>query len=57
VYKAETGFGAAEFLHWHQEEMDFLSTAKRKEPDELTLKVSYVDALENFFAIRYILLS
>jgi hypothetical protein len=53
VYKAKTGFGAAEFERWHQEEMDFLSTAKRKEPDELTLKVSYVEALENFFAIGF----
>src|SRR5579863_1893533 len=52
VYESETGFGAAHFLRWHQEEMTFLSTAKRKEPDELTLKVSYVEALENFFAIR-----
>ena len=53
VYKAEMGFGAAEFLRWHQEEMDFLSSAKRKEPDELALKVSYVEALENFFAIGF----
>ena len=55
AYKAKTGFGAAEFLRWHQEEMDFLSTAKRKEPDELALKVSYVNALETFFTIRYVL--
>ena len=55
AYKAETGFGTAEFLRWHQEEMDFLSTAKRKEPDELALKVSYVNALETFFTIRYVL--
>lgn len=52
VYEAEIGFSATYFLYWHQEEMTFLFTAKRKEPDELMLKVSYVKALKNFFAIR-----
>ena len=46
------GFGAAEFLQWHQEEVAFLSVAKRKEPEEITLKVSYVEALEKYHAIE-----
>ena len=53
MYEAETGFGVPAFQRWHREEMDFLSTATRKEPDGLTLKVSYVEALENFFAIGF----
>jgi hypothetical protein len=46
TFKASTGFAAADFLHWHKEETAFLSVAKWKEPAEITVKVSYVDALE-----------
>jgi len=52
VFEGSTGFGAADFLRWHQEEMTFLSMAKRKEPEEVTLKVSYVEAMEKVFAIQ-----
>jgi hypothetical protein len=52
IFLASTGFGVADFLRWHQEETAFLSTAKRKEPDEVTLKVSYVEAMEKVFAIE-----
>lgn len=48
-FEASTSFTAADFLRWHQEETAFLSTAKRKEPAETTLKVSYVEALEKVF--------
>jgi hypothetical protein len=41
-----------DFLRWHREEISFLSIAKRKEPDETSLKVSYVEALEKVFAIE-----
>jgi hypothetical protein len=53
VYKARTGFGADDFRCWHEEEMHFLSVAKKKESEQLTLKVSYVEALENFYAIGF----
>ena len=46
TFKALTGFAAADFLRWHKEETAFLSVAKWKEPAEITVKVSYVDALE-----------
>ena len=52
MFKALTGFAAADFLHWHQEETMFLSVAKRKEPGEITLKVSYVDALQKLFTLE-----
>jgi hypothetical protein len=55
VYKAQTGFGADDFRRWHEEEMDFLSIAKKKESDRLALKVSYVEAMENFYAIGFFL--
>lgn len=48
-FEASTSFTAADFLRWHQEETAFLSAAKRKEPAETTLKVSYVEALEKVF--------
>lgn len=41
-----------DFLRWHKEETTFLSVAKRKEPEEITVKVSYVEALEKLFAIE-----
>ena len=50
IYETSTKFCAKDFLHWHEEETAFLSVAKRKEPGELTLKVSYVEALEKYFA-------
>jgi hypothetical protein len=46
------GFSAVDFLHWHQEEVVFLSTAKQKELEEIMLKVSYVEALETVFSIE-----
>jgi hypothetical protein len=54
IFEASTNFrvGAADFLRWHEEEMAFLSTAKRKEPDEVTLKFSYVEAMEKVFSIE-----
>jgi hypothetical protein len=52
LFEACTRFGAADFLRWHQEEMTFLSTARRKEPEEITLKVSYVEALEKVYSIE-----
>ena len=51
-FEASTGFTAADFIRWHQEESTFLSLARRKEPEEMTLKVSYVEALEKFFMIE-----
>ena len=36
--------------------MAFLSTAKRKEPDEVTLKVSYVEAMEKVVSIEKVFL-
>jgi hypothetical protein len=51
-FEMSMGFGAVDFLCWHQEEVAFLSTAKRKEPEEITLKVSYVEALETVFSIE-----
>jgi hypothetical protein len=51
-FEMSMGFGAVDFLRWHQEEVVFLSAAKRKEPEEITLKVSYVEALENVFSIE-----
>ncbi len=44
--------GSTDFLHWHEEEMAFLSSAKQKEPDEVVLKVSYVEAMEKVLAIE-----
>jgi hypothetical protein len=32
--------------------MAFLSTAKRKEPDEVILKVSYIEAMEKVLGIE-----
>jgi hypothetical protein len=52
TFKYSTGFTTADFLRWHKEETTFLSVAKRKEPDEITLKVSYVDALEKLFTLE-----
>ena len=52
TFEASTGFAAADFLRWHQEETTFLSVAKKKEPAEITLKVSYVDALEKLFTLE-----
>jgi hypothetical protein len=53
-FEASTHFTAADFLLWHAEETTFLSLAKRKEPEETTLKVSYVEALEKVFMVEYI---
>ena len=52
VFEYQTGFGAPDFLNWHQEETAFLSVAKRKEPEEMTLKVSYVEAMEKLYKIE-----
>ncbi len=54
IFEASTNFrvGGADFLRWHEEEMAFLSTAKQKEPDGVTLKVSYVEAMEKVLAIE-----
>jgi hypothetical protein len=52
VFEAKTTFTTADFLRWHEEETKFLAVAKRKEPEELTLKTSYVEAMENYFAIE-----
>jgi len=52
TFKALTGFAAADFLHWHQEETKFLSIAKWKEPEGITLKVSYVDTLQRLFILE-----
>jgi len=45
-------FSAADFLCWHKEEATFLSVAKRKEPSVPSLKVSYVEAMEDLFEIQ-----
>jgi hypothetical protein len=52
IFKFQTSFSAADFRRWHEEETEFLSLAKRKEPGELTLKVSYVEAMQNYIAIE-----
>jgi len=52
MFETSTKFSATDFLRWHKEETAFLSVAKRKEPDVLAMKVSYVEALENLFAIQ-----
>jgi len=52
IYETSTKFSATDFLRWHKEETAFLSVAKRKEPDVLTMKVSYVEAMEDLFAIQ-----
>jgi hypothetical protein len=52
VFEYQTGFAAPDFLNWHQEETAFLSVAKRKEPEEMTLKVSYVEAMEKLYKIE-----
>ena len=52
TFKALTGFAAADFLRWHQEETTFLSVAKRKEPEGTTLKVLYVEALQKLFTLE-----
>ena len=49
IFTASTGFTTDDFVRWHKEETTFLSVAKRKEPEELTLKVSYVEDLEKYF--------
>ena len=46
------GFSAMDFQHWHKEETAFLLVAKRKEPNVLAIKVSYVEAIENLFKIQ-----
>jgi len=51
-FEVSTGFMAADFICWHQEESTFLSLARRKEPDETTLKVSYIEALEKVFMLK-----
>ena len=51
-FEVSTSFTAADFIRWHQEESTFLSLAKRKEPEETTLKVSYVEALEKVFMLE-----
>jgi len=52
LFWTTTGFAATDFLHWHQEETAFLSITKWKEPGELSLKVSYVEAMEKVYAIE-----
>ena len=52
TFEALTGFAAADFLRWHKEETTFLSVAKRKEPDDTTLKVLYVEALQKHFTLE-----
>jgi len=52
MFKASTGFAAVDFLRWHQEETKFLSIAKWKEPEEITLKVLYVEALQKLFILE-----
>jgi hypothetical protein len=52
TFKASTGFTAADFLRWHREETTFLSVAKRKEPDDTTSKVLYVEALQKLFTLE-----
>jgi hypothetical protein len=52
LFEMSTGFTAADFIRWHQKESTFLSLAKRKEPEETTLKVSYVEALEKVFMLE-----
>lgn len=51
-FEASTSFTEVDFLRWHEEETTFLSVAKRKEPEEITLKVSYVEALEKVLMIE-----
>ncbi len=48
--------GSTDFLHWHEEEMAFLSSAKQKEPDEVVLKVSYIEAMERFLLLSKLFL-
>ncbi len=52
----EFGVGGADFLHWHEEEMAFLSAAKQKEPDDVMLKVSYVEAMKRFLPLSMLFL-
>src|SRR5260221_5796427 len=52
IFESSTKFTATDFLRWHKEETVFLSVAKRKEPDVLTLKVSYVEAMEYLFELQ-----
>jgi hypothetical protein len=52
MFKASSGFAAADFLRWHREEATFLSVAKRKEPDGTTSKVSYVEALQKLCTLE-----
>ena len=52
IFGASTGFSATDFKRWHKEETVFLSVAKRKEPNVLAIKVSYVEAIENLFKIQ-----
>ena len=52
VFESQMKFSAIDFVRWHEEEMAFLSIAKRKEPGDLTLKVSYVEAIQNYVAIE-----
>ena len=51
-FEVSTGFTAADFKRWHEEESTFLSLARRKEPEETTLKVSYAEALEEVFMLE-----
>ena len=52
MFEKSTKLSAADFQRWHKEETAFLSVAKRKEPDVLTMKVSYVEAMEDLVAIQ-----
>jgi len=52
IFETSTTFSAADFLCWHKEEAAFLSIAKWKEPSVLSLKVSYVEAMEDLFEIQ-----
>jgi len=52
IFKTSTNFSAMDFQCWYEEETAFLSVAKRKEPDVLMIKVSYVEAMENLFEIQ-----
>ena len=52
IFETSTNFSATDFQRWHEEETAFLSVAKRKEPNVLAMKVSYVEAMENLFEIQ-----
>ena len=52
IFETSSKFSAVDFRRWHEEKTAFLSVAKRKEPDVLAMKVSYVEAMENLFEIQ-----